>query len=154
MKLLILLLALTSTCCAGKYDTFNRMGNSIKNAIHQHYDEDTNPDDNNPSSEIYEPFDIEQEVQKLVSSVELLGVMIYENFAHGFYPAVRRAKRASAGTGADIYLDSVVVSLGAVMDRQNCRMRVACNAARVLRRAAPKSAFMASLVELAVPDSW
>ena len=81
-------------------------------------------------------------------------------FFGSFLPALSRVRRearidggASGNQEAD-YLDHIVTGMGALMDRQSCRLRVTCNAGKVIQNNIPGAQVAVMLLESLVPQEW
>ena len=81
-------------------------------------------------------------------------------FFGSFLPALSRVRREARDDGggggsqeAD-YLDHIVTGMGALMDRQSCRLRVTCNAGKVIQNNIPGAQVAVMLLESLVPQEW
>ena len=72
---------------------------------------------------------------------------------NAFFPAVSRVRRA-ASTQERGYLDSIVLGMGAYLDRQHCRDRVTCSAGKSLQHNVPGAQVAIMLMEAIVPKAW
>ena len=102
--------------------------------------------------------------QRLVvhySSLAGLFETAVNEFFGSFLPALSRVRREAREEGksgggyqeAD-YLDTIVTGMGALMDRQSCRLRVTCNAGKVIQNNIPGAQVAVMLLESLMPQEW
>lgn len=101
--------------------------------------------------------------QRLVvhySSLAGLFETAVNEFFGSFLPALSRVRREARDEGksggyqdAD-YLDTIVTGMGALMDRQSCRLRVTCNAGKVIQNNIPGAQVAVMLLESLMPQEW
>ena len=108
---------------------------------------------------------VEEAKEDFKALFEALKVFVEATVSHffeGFLPklteAVHRARREAHDAKSDreetSYLDALVTGMGAVMDRQNCRQRVTCNAGKVIQETIPGSQIAVMMLETFVPKNW
>ena len=94
------------------------------------------------------------------SSLTVLFETAVNEFFGSFLPALSRVRREAREEGrgggyqdAD-YLDTIVTGMGALMDRQSCRLRVTCNAGKVIQNNVPGAQVAVMLLESLMPTEW
>ena len=94
------------------------------------------------------------------SSLAVLFETAVNEFFGSFLPALSRVRREAREEGkgggyqdAD-YLDTIVTGMGALMDRQSCRLRVTCNAGKVIQNNVPGAQVAVMLLESLMPTEW
>jgi len=100
------------------------------------------------------------DLRNIRSSLAVLFETAVNEFFGSFLPALSRVRRearndggASGNQEAD-YLDHIVTGMGALMDRQSCRLRVTCNAGKVIQNNIPGAQVAVMLLESLVPQEW
>ncbi len=108
------------------------------------------------------------ELAQVKDSLSVLFDTLINEFFGSFLPALSRVRRdtrnrnGGGGNGsvngggpppAD-YLDTIMTGMGALMDRQNCRLRVTCNAGKMIQSNVPGSQMAVMLLESFVPEEW
>lgn len=76
------------------------------------------------------------------------------HFYDHFLPALSRARRDTRDENEGYYMDAIVTGFGAIMDSQDCRSRVTCNAGKVIRSNMPGAQVAVLLVESVMPTKW
>ena len=76
------------------------------------------------------------------------------HFYEHFLPALSRARRETRDENEGYYMDAIVTGFGAIMDSQDCRSRVTCNAGKVIRTNMPGAQVAVLLVESVMPATW
>jgi len=100
------------------------------------------------------------DLRNIRSSLAVLFETAVNEFFGSFLPALSRVRREARDEGksggyqeAD-YLDTIVTGMGALMDRQSCRLRVTCNAGKVIQNNVPGAQVAVMLLESLMPHEW
>jgi len=100
------------------------------------------------------------DLRNIRSSLAVLFETAVNEFFGSFLPALSRVRREAREEGrgggyqdAD-YLDTIVTGMGAIMDRQSCRLRVTCNAGKVIQNNVPGAQVAVMLLESLMPTEW
>lgn len=101
------------------------------------------------------------DLRNIRSSLAGLFETAVNEFFGSFLPALSRVRREAREEGksgggyqeAD-YLDTIVTGMGALMDRQSCRLRVTCNAGKVIQNNIPGAQVAVMLLESLMPQEW
>ena len=139
------LVLLLSTAAAAKHDKWIVTSNSIPMADSQfHSDVQEDP-----------PLDL----KKITKTLNMLLETAIKQFFDDFLPALSRVRREAANEEkghqqGGFYLDSIVTGMGALMDRQKCRLRITCNAGKSIRNMVPGAQVAVMLLESLVPTEW
>jgi hypothetical protein len=98
------------------------------------------------------------DLHRIKSSLAILFDTAVNEFFGSFMPALARVRRETRGSDGGYqqadYLDTIVTGMGALMDRQNCRLRVTCNAGKVIQSNVPGAQVAVMLLESLVPSEW
>ena len=76
------------------------------------------------------------------------------HFYEHFLPALSRARRETRDENEGFYMDAIITGFGAVIDSQECRTRVTCNAGKIIRSNMPGAQVAVLLVESIMPAKW